>query len=64
MQDQGINVSLRDIQEDLLERDRRDKDRPISPTKPAVDAIVIDTTALNIDGVFELVMQQVKQKDL
>ena len=64
LQDQGINVSLRDIQEDLLERDRRDKDRPISPTKPAVDAIVIDTTALNIDGVFELVMQQVKQKDL
>lgn len=64
LQDQGINVSLRDIQEDLLERDRRDKERVISPTKPAADAIIIDTTALDIEEVFSLVMQHIQQKNL
>ena len=62
LQAQGINVSLPDIQEDLAERDRRDVARRISPTKPAADAIVIDTTDLNIEQVFEAVMQHVSQR--
>jgi cytidylate kinase len=64
LQDQGINVSLRDIQADLVARDQRDKERAISPTKPAVDAIIIDTTHLDIDEVFSLILQQIKQKGL
>lgn len=64
LQHQGINVSLRDIQEDLLERDRRDRDRAFSPTKPAADAILIDTTDLSVNEVFERVMQIVQQKGL
>lgn len=34
LQKRGINVSLRDIQEDLEERDHRDVNRIISPSKP------------------------------
>jgi cytidylate kinase len=64
LQHQGINVSLRDIQEDLLERDRRDRDRPFSPTKPAVGAIIIDTTDLSVDEVFARVLQIVHQQGL
>lgn len=64
LQLRGINVSLRDIQEDLLERDRRDSARSVSPTKPAADAIVIDTTDKSIDAVYDVVMQHIKQHGL
>lgn len=62
LQERGINVSLRDIQEELLERDRRDIDREISPTKPADDATVIDTTDWGIDQVFAEVLKHVAER--
>ena len=64
LQEQGINVSLRDIREDLEERDRRDISRSIAPTKPASDAVVIDATDLSVDEVFALVMSYVNQRGL
>ena len=60
LQDKGINVSLPDIRTDLKERDSRDTGRAISPAKPAKDAIVVDTTHLSIDQVFQEVMRYVK----
>ena len=64
LQEQGINVSLPDIRGELEERDLRDSSRSISPTKPASDAVVIDTTSRNADGVFALVMNYIKQRGL
>lgn len=64
LQEKGISVSLRDIQKELEERDRRDISRSISPTKPADDAVVIDTTDLSVDAVFALVMSYIKQRGL
>lgn len=60
LQARGINVSLRDIQEELVERDRRDMNREISPTRPADDAIVIDTTDMAVDQVFAKVVKHVE----
>lgn len=53
LKEQGINVSLPDIQSDLEARDQRDQEREVCPTKPADDAVVIDTTHLSIDEVLE-----------
>ncbi|MBW5802573.1 (d)CMP kinase [Coxiella endosymbiont of Ornithodoros amblus] len=64
LQDRGINVRLPDIQEDLEGRDRRDVTRSISPTKPAEDAVIIDTTHLSIEAVFATVMKHVRQRGL
>ena len=64
MQDRGINVSLPDILRDLVERDRRDVGRRLSPTQPATDAIVIDTTAESIDSVFAQVLNYIEQRVL
>lgn len=49
--EKGINVNLRDLSADIAERDRRDKERAVSPLKPAGDAIVIDTTGTDVDAV-------------
>lgn len=64
LQERGINVSLREIQEDVEERDRRDVNRMISPTKPASDALIIDTTKLSIKEVFVKVMKHIKERGL
>ena len=52
----GVSVNLQHILDELAERDARDSGRSVSPLRPAADAITIDTTALNIDGVVEEVM--------
>ena len=35
---------------DILERDERDKNRPIAPLKPATDAHLLDNSQLDIEG--------------
>ena len=62
LQEQGINVSLPEVQEELEERDRHDISRSIAPAKPASDAVVIDTTDLSVNEVFSLVMSCIKQR--
>lgn len=56
LQQQGINVSLHDVFQDLQKRDERDKLRKVAPLKPAVDAKIIDTTRLAIDEVLHKIL--------
>lgn len=51
LQQKGLDVSLRQIFQDLIDRDERDANRAIAPAKPATDAIIIDTSELSIDEV-------------
>ena len=60
--DKGIDASLPDLLRDLKERDARDSERPISPLKPAKDAVVLDTTDLYIDQVVEQVLDLVSER--
>lgn len=53
----GIHVSLGALCDELIERDRRDTERAAAPLKPSVNAVIIDTTGLNIAEV----LQQVKE---
>lgn len=57
LKEKGINVSLGDLCNELLERDKRDQQRQIAPLVPAADAIIIDTTVLSIDEVLQQVQE-------
>ncbi len=46
----------------MTERDRRDSTRADSPLKAADDAILIDSTGLAIDEVFEKMMAAIEEK--
>ena len=48
---------------DMIERDRRDTTRVDSPLKIADDAVVIDSTALSIQEVFERMMAEVRERN-
>lgn len=51
--------SLAEIKEDLIERDKKDKNRHISPLKIAPDAIVICTDGLSIDDAITEIMSHI-----
>jgi cytidylate kinase len=52
MQAQGREVTLPEIEADLEERDRRDRDRAEAPLRAAVDAVVLDTSELDREEAF------------
>ena len=60
----GESVNLPRLLEDIQERDARDSSRAVSPLVPAEDAIVIDSTAISIDQVFDQVMLTVAKRGL
>jgi cytidylate kinase len=45
------------------ERDRRDTARDLAPMVPAADAIILDTTHLNLDQVVDRMVQEVRKKN-
>ena len=55
---QAINVTLKDVFAQIIERDERDRTRAVAPLKAAKDAIIIDTTTLSVDEVFAQVVLQ------
>ena len=59
MRERGIQAHDDAILEEVLKRDRQDKERELAPLKPAHDAIKIDTSALDIDGVVKKAMAAV-----
>lgn len=58
----GISVNLRGLSADIAERDKRDKERIVSPLKPAADAVIIDTSHSSIDDVNEQISSLVRQR--
>ena len=53
------DVSFEQTMAEMTERDRRDSTRADSPLKAADDAIVIDSSGLSIDQVFQRMMEYV-----
>lgn len=53
----GREGELDRIREAIKVRDRQDTERQVSPLRPAPDAVVIDTTTLDLDAVVERVLK-------
>ncbi len=47
----GVECNLAEIEKDIIERDYRDMNRETSPLKKADDAVELDTSELDIEGV-------------
>ncbi len=59
LKNKGLNVNLRDLLEQIQERDARDRGRAVAPLKPAADALIIDSTRMTIEEVLETIMAEV-----
>jgi len=51
LKNQGVDANITQITQDIKERDERDTGRKTAPLRPADDAIVIDTSDLDIQDV-------------
>ena len=57
LMEKGINATIEDLSAQIAERDARDKARSVAPLRSVGDAIVIDSTALNLPQVVDLVVK-------
>lgn len=58
----GINMSLKEIEDNMKQRDYDDKTREVGALKQADDAIYIDSSNLSIDEVVNKVIDIIKKK--
>lgn len=54
------DITLKQLELDIAERDRLDREREISPLRQAEDAILLDTTHMSIDDVVEFIVSRVQ----
>ncbi|MEM8766200.1 MAG: (d)CMP kinase [Pseudomonadota bacterium] len=64
LKNKGLDVNFRALLANLEDRDARDKERAVSPLVPAEDALIIDSTELDIDAVLELVLGEARNRHL
>ncbi len=62
LQQKGFDVNFEHLLLEIRERDERDRNRPVAPLRPAEDALVIDSTAMDITSVLEVVLSEVEKK--
>ena len=51
LQEKGFDVNFERLLSEIKERDDRDRNRAVAPLVPAADALVLDSTELNIEQV-------------
>lgn len=52
----GLSASIRTLLQEIRERDERDSARSTAPLKPADDAVILDTTSLDIEQAVDRVL--------
>ncbi|MFW2488882.1 (d)CMP kinase [Clostridium chromiireducens] len=61
LQERNIECSYDQILKDIIDRDYIDSNRATDPLRKADDAIEIDTTNLNIDGVVNIITEYIRK---
>lgn len=56
----GTPPSLAEVLSEVTERDRRDSTRPVAPLRQAEDAELVDSSALSVEQVVELIVARVQ----
>ena len=59
--DKGVEANFEDVLRDIEYRDRQDSSRAAAPLKAAEDAVTMDTTEIDFDESFALLMQIIRQ---
>ena len=57
----GATASLEDVEREMIIRDARDSEREVAPLRPAEDAVQLDSTDLDLDGVVRRLVQIVAE---
>lgn len=62
-QEKGKGMTLEEVLDDVHERDRRDRERTVSPLVRAADAVLVDNTAIGIEETARLIVMLAREKE-
>lgn len=62
LRERGLEAIEARVLQDMKERDARDSQRDVAPLAPADDALVLDTTEMTPDAVFETALAHIAEK--
>ena len=57
----GLSANIAHLQAEIAERDERDQSRSASPLRPAEDALVVDSSLLDLSQVIDLVLSHIRE---
>src|SRR5271165_308352 len=61
-QEKGEHISMEEVLIEVRERDKRDRERKVSPLVRAADAVLIDNTAMGIEETARLIVMLAKDR--
>ena len=61
LKEKGMDVKYEDVLSDMIKRDYDDSHRAIAPLKQADDAVLCDTSELNLEESIELIIRTIKE---
>ena len=62
-QEKGETLTLAQVLEEVRERDRRDRERKVSPLMRASDAVLVDNTAMDVEETARLVVMLARERE-
>jgi CMP/dCMP kinase len=62
-QEKGEDVSILQVLEEVRERDKRDRERKVSPLVRAADAVVVDNTAMDVEETARLLVMLARERE-
>ncbi|MGC0774718.1 MAG: (d)CMP kinase [Candidatus Acidiferrum sp.] len=62
-QEKGDTMTLAQVLEEVHERDRRDRERKVSPLVRASDAVLVDNTAMDVEETARLVVMLARERE-
>ena len=64
LQKRGQEVNMHDLINDIVERDKKDRTRDLSPLIKTEDSILLDSTNLDQESIFSEALQHIKNRNI
>jgi len=62
-QEKGDNLPVFQVLEEVRERDKRDRERKVSPLVRAEDAVIVDNTAMDVEETARLIVMLARERE-
>jgi cytidylate kinase len=62
-QEKDDRMTLAEVFDEVIERDKRDRERKVSPLVRAIDAVLVDNTAMGIEETAGLIVMLAKERE-
>ncbi len=62
-QEKGDKLTLAEVFDEVIERDKRDRERKVSPLVRAADAVLVDNTAMGIEETARLIVMLAQERE-